>query len=180
MGKLKVDHRLRAGLGGCITAFQELADKYELAAVVIATKKWRRIGAGGGLDQSQDVLPITTGCWPARSTGNRYPGTDSQNHTVAAAAAGPETRYSGKTVGPPTNRRWPPRSYRLCGIKMMIAENYRYSEEFNLIRKLLAEKKIGEPSFIHHHVLFPANGERYLAATEWQHPRIGDLWMRHP
>ena len=37
----------------------------------------------------------------------------------------------------------------LYGIKMMIAENYRYSEEFNLIRKLVAEKKIGETGLLH-------------------------------
>jgi predicted dehydrogenase len=38
-----------------------------------------------------------------------------------------------------------PRQY---GIQMMIAENFRYSEEFNLLRDLIQQRKMGEPVFL--------------------------------
>lgn len=187
MGKLKV------GIIGCglawerlhYPAFQELADKYELAAVCdrhqeVAEDWGRRLG----LDQSRDVftdyhrmlarpdLQVIDILVPIP-----------QNHTVAAAAAragkhvilekplGATYEQAVATMELPA----------LYGIKMMIAENYRYSEEFNLIRKLLAEKKIGEPVFFIHHrsSCFPCKMEKdTFAATEWrQHPAYpgGDL-----
>ena len=72
----------------------------------------------------------------------------------------------------------------LYGIKMMIAENYRYSEEYNLIRKLVQEKKVGETVFFiaHRSSCFPCGMTKdTFAATEWrQHPQYpGEIfWMR--
>ena len=60
------------------------------------------------------------------------------------------------------------------GIKMMIAENYRYSEEFNLIRDLVRTKRVGDPVFFVNHSTscFPcAMSKNTFSATEWrQHP----------
>lgn len=60
------------------------------------------------------------------------------------------------------------------GIKMMIAENYRYSEEFNLIRKLVTEEKLGPPVFFIYNSTncFPcAMKKNTFSAKEWrQHP----------
>jgi len=64
-----------------------------------------------------------------------------------------------------------PRRY---GVPIMIAENYRYSEEINIIRDLIRQKKIGEPVyFIHNRVTcFPEDMlKNEFARTEWrQHP----------
>ncbi len=64
-----------------------------------------------------------------------------------------------------------PRRY---GVPIMIAENYRYSEEINIIRDMVREKKIGEPVyFINNRVTcFPEEMlKNNFARTEWrQHP----------
>jgi Predicted dehydrogenases and related proteins len=67
------------------------------------------------------------------------------------------------------------------GIPMMVAENYRYSEEFNILRDLVQQKKIGNPVyFIYQNTsCFPcAMIKDTFSATEWrQHPAYpgGDL-----
>jgi predicted dehydrogenase len=67
------------------------------------------------------------------------------------------------------------------GIPMMIAENYRYSEEFNILRDLVRQKKIGDAVyFIYQNTnCFPcAMTKDTFSATEWrQHPAYpgGDI-----
>lgn len=71
-----------------------------------------------------------------------------------------------------------PRRY---GIQMMIAENFRYSEEFNLLRDLVQQKRLGQPVFFicHSTSCFPcAMTKNTFSATEWrQHPAYpgGDI-----
>ena len=185
--------RLKVGIIGCglawerlhYPAFQELADKYELVAVCdrhqeVAEDWGRRLG----LDPARDVftdyrqmlerpdLQVVDILVPIP-----------QNHAVAeeVARAGKHIileKPLGATYEQAVATTELPYLYQ---IKMMIAENYRYSEEFNLIRKLLAEKKIGEPVFFIYHSssCFPcAMGKDTFAATEWrQHPAYpgGDL-----
>ncbi len=64
-----------------------------------------------------------------------------------------------------------PRKY---GIPIMIAENYRYNEEVDLIRDMLRTEKVGKPVyFIQNRVMnFPKDMlENKFAAKEWrQHP----------
>ena len=64
-----------------------------------------------------------------------------------------------------------PRRY---GVPIMIAENYRYSEEINIIRDLVREKRIGEPVyFINNRVTcFPEDTlQDSFARTDWRrHP----------
>lgn len=64
-----------------------------------------------------------------------------------------------------------PRQY---GVPVMVAENFRYSEEYNIIRDLVRQKRIGEPIYaIHHNAsCFPCSMMKdTFAATEWrQHP----------
>ena len=67
------------------------------------------------------------------------------------------------------------------GIKLMIAENYRYSDEFNILRKLITEEKLGPPVFFVYHntSCFPcAMKKNTYSAKEWrQHPAYpgGDI-----
>lgn len=65
---------------------------------------------------------------------------------------------------------------RRFGVPVMIAENYRYNEEINLIRDLIRERKAGAPVyFIHNRVMdFPADMvQDKFAAKEWrQHPNF--------
>lgn len=67
------------------------------------------------------------------------------------------------------------------GIKAMIAENYRYNEENNILRDLIANKEIGDVIyFIRNDVAcFPCQmTQNTFAATEWrQHPEYkgGDI-----
>jgi predicted dehydrogenase len=65
---------------------------------------------------------------------------------------------------------------RRFGVPIMIAENYRYNEEINMIRDMVMEKKVGEPVyFIHNRVVdFSQDmlGDKF-AAREWrQHPEF--------
>lgn len=61
-------------------------------------------------------------------------------------------------------------------IPILIAENYRYSEEFNIIRDLVREKAIGETKYFifHRAVDFPEDMLKdSFAAKEWrQHPEF--------
>lgn len=60
------------------------------------------------------------------------------------------------------------------GVKVMVAENFRYDEENVLIKNLIADHRIGNP------VYFIDNN-----VTEFQHDMLGDtfaraVWRRHP
>lgn len=64
-----------------------------------------------------------------------------------------------------------PRKY---GVPILVAENYRYSEEYNKLRDLVQEKAIGEPVYViaHNASCFLCSMTKdTFAATEWrQHP----------
>src|SRR5690606_4157200 len=66
-----------------------------------------------------------------------------------------------------------PRNYK---VPIMIAENYRYAEETNLIRDLVRTNAVGDTYyFIYNRVMdFPQDMEKdTFAATEWrQHPEF--------
>ncbi|HBG15807.1 MAG TPA: oxidoreductase [Firmicutes bacterium] len=166
-------------------AYQELTDQYEVAAVCDHNREvvedW---GQRLGLDLSKDVftdyrqmlrrpdLQVIDIMVPIP-----------QNHQVAEEVArsgkniilekplGATYEQAVATTELPT----------LHGIKMMIAENYRYSEEFNLLRQLVQEKKIGDAIFFIYHSTscFPCGMVKdTFYATEWrQHPeyRGGDI-----
>ncbi|HEX2954954.1 MAG TPA: Gfo/Idh/MocA family oxidoreductase [Bacillota bacterium] len=59
-------------------------------------------------------------------------------------------------------------------VPVMVAENFRYSEEYNSLRDLVRQKRIGEPIYVIHHnaSCFPCSMTKdTFAATEWrQHP----------
>lgn len=166
-------------------AFQELADKYQIGAVCDrnreAAEEWgRRLG----LNPEQDVytdyhqmvertdLHVIDVLVPI-----------ARNHQVAE-----EVARSGKNIilEKPLGATYEQAIATtelpyMHGIKMMIAENYRYSEEFNLLRQLVQEKKIGDALFFIYHSTscFPcAMVKDTFSATEWrQHPdyRGGDI-----
>lgn len=166
-------------------AFQELTEEYEIRALCDLDQKlaedW---GRKLGLDLKRDIytdyrsmiqrkdLQIIDILTPI-----------AQNHPVAevAARSGKSLileKPMGATYEQALATRGLPHRY---GIMMMIAENYRYSEEFNLIRGLIQDKKVGEPIFFiyQHTSCFPcAMTKDIFSATEWrQHPSYpgGDL-----
>ena len=166
-------------------AFQELPEKYEIGAVCDrnreAAEEWgRRLGLHLEQDVYQDYHRMLARK-DLHAVDILVPIPD--NHEVAEAAA-----RSGKHIilEKPLGATYEQAvattelPYRY-GIKMMIAENYRYSEEFNLVRRLVQEKKIGEAIFFIYHSTscFPcAMDKDTFSATEWrQHPnyRGGDI-----
>ncbi|NLM36535.1 MAG: Gfo/Idh/MocA family oxidoreductase [Firmicutes bacterium] len=185
--------KLRTGIIGCglawerlhYPALRELTDQYEVAAVCdqkreVAEEWGRRLGLDPSLDVFTDYrrmlerpdLQVIDILVPIP-----------YNHAVAeeAARAGKHVileKPLGATYEQAVATTELPYRY---GMKMMIAENYRYSEEFNIIRRLVAEKKVGAPVFFIYHSsnCFPCAMEKNtFAATEWrQHPQYpgGDL-----
>lgn len=158
-------------------AFQELADRFEIRAVCDVNREraetWgRKLGLPpediftdyhallGRADlQAVDIIvPIAL------------------NHRVAAAAvrAGKAVILE-KPMGATYQEALATRDLSAAyGIPLLVAENYRYSEEFNLIRDLIRTEKIGRPVFFIYHTTscFPcAMKEDTFAAKEWrQHP----------
>lgn len=159
-------------------AFKELADKYEIAALCDVDRSrvesWgRRLGLNIQRDvftdyyamlerQDLDVIDILVPI--------------SGNHPVAEVVA-----KTGKAVilekpmGATIEQALATKKiYERYGSKILIAENYRYSEEFNLIKKLVQEKRVGNPVFFIYHntSCFPcAMTKDTFSATEWrQHP----------
>lgn len=58
------------------------------------------------------------------------------------------------------------------GIPILIAENYRYNEEVQMIRNLLQEKRVGDPVFFIQHRVMNTPEEMLknkFAAKEWRH-----------
>lgn len=186
-------NKVKVGIIGCglawerlhYPAFQELADQYEIAAVCDrhqeVAEDW---GHRLGLDREKDVFTdyrrmLERSDLQVIDIMVPIP----QNHRVAEEAACARKNIIlekplGATYEEAVATTELPYRY---GIKMMIAENYRYSEEFNLIRRLVTEKKVGEPVFFiaHRSSCFPCEMTKdTFAATEWrQHPRYpgGDL-----
>ena len=166
-------------------AFRELEDKYQIAAVCdLDRNKVEEWGQRLNLDMAHDLfddfrvmverddLQIIDIMVPI-----------SQNHPVAeiVARSGKAVileKPMGATMEQAEATMGLPRRY---GIRMMIAENFRYSEEFNMIRNLITTKKVGEPVFFLYHntSCFPcAMTKNTFSATEWrQHPEYpgGDI-----
>ena len=165
-------------------AFEELSDRYEIRAVCdLNRERAESWGQKLGL-QPEDIftdyhallerddiqvvdviVPITL------------------NHRVAAAAA--QARKAvilEKPMGATFKEALATKD--LSGayeIPLMVAENYRYSEEFNLIRDFIRTEKLGPPVFFIYHTTscFPcAMKKANFAAKEWrQHPEYpgGDI-----
>lgn len=159
-------------------AFQELADRYEITALCDVDRS-RAEGWGSrlGLNIQRDVftdfyamlerpdlqvidilVPIT------------------ENHPVGEVAA-----KTGKAVilekpmGATLEQALATKQiYERYDTKILIAENYRYSEEFNSIKDLVREKRVGSPVFFIYNSAscFPcAMTKDTFSATEWrQHP----------
>lgn len=167
-------------------AFQELSDRYQIGAIcdtdLERAKEWgRRLGLNVSKDVFSDCqvmveredLQVIDIMVPI-----------AKNHSVAemVARTGKDIileKPMGATLEQAMSTRELPRRY---GVKMMIAENYRYSDEFNLLRNLVAEKRIGEPVFFIYHntSCFPCAMVKSdtFSAIEWrQHPAYpgGDI-----
>jgi predicted dehydrogenase len=159
-------------------AFKELADKYEIAALCDVDRglveSWgRRLGLNIQRDIFTDFYALL-----------ERPDLDvidilvpiSQNHPIGEVVA-----KTGKAVilekpmGATIEQALATKNiYERYGSKILIAENYRYSEEFNLIKNLVQEKRVGSPVFFIYHntSCFPcAITQNSFSATEWrQHP----------
>ncbi|MGD8399359.1 MAG: Gfo/Idh/MocA family oxidoreductase [Bacillota bacterium] len=164
-------------------AFQELSDYYQVAAVCdrdrFKAEKWGRILGLTAQDVYTDyreiarredlqvidiIVPIELNFKIAE--------------TVAQMNAGaPKALILEKPLAPTLEQAKAaaalPRQYR---IMMMIAENYRYNEEINLIRDLIREGQLGEVDFFQLTRVFnlPDDMEQdTFAAREWrQHPHF--------
>lgn len=166
-------------------AFQELSDRYQIGALcdtnVERAKEW---GRKLGLNLSRDIFSdcqVMIERDDLQMIDIMVP--IAKNHPVAemVARAGKAIvleKPMGASLEQAMSTRELPYRY---GIKMMIAENFRYSEEFNLLRKLMEEKRVGEPVFFIYHSTscFPcAMTKASFSATEWrQHPSYpgGDI-----
>lgn len=159
-------------------AYQELSDRYQIAALCDVDRE-RAEGWGRrlGLNLSRDIF---TDCQAMierddlRMIDIMVP--IAKNHPVAemVARAGKDIileKPMGATMEQAISTRQLPDRY---DIKMMIAENYRYSEEYNIIRDLVRQKRIGEPVFFidHSTSCFPCSMIKdTFSATDWrQHP----------
>lgn len=159
-------------------AFQELADKYVITALCDVDRSraenWgRRLGLNIQRDVFTDFYAML-----------ERPDLDvidilvpiSENHPVAEVVAKTGKavileKPMGATVEQALATK---RIYERYGSKVLIAENYRYSEEFNLIKNLVREGRVGSPVFFIYHSTscFPcAMTKDTFSATEWrQHP----------
>lgn len=155
-------------------AFKELADKYEIAALCdedeSKAKTWaERLGLAPenvytdfnrllerpDIDLVDILVPID------------------KNYVVAeAAAAAGKPVICEKPLAPTREQARAhaelPRKY---GVPVMIAENYRYNEEINIIRDLVQQEKVGKPVYFLQNrvVFFP--GDMYkntFPAKEWR------------
>jgi predicted dehydrogenase len=166
-------------------AYQELADKFQIAALCdVDQSRAAEWGQRLGLNLSQDIF---TDCQAMVERGDLQV-VDimvpiAKNHMVAEMAA-----RSGKsiilekpisaTVEQAMATFELPRRY---SIEMLIAENFRYSEEFNRIRDLIREERVGSPVYFVYNSTscFPcAMTKDTFSATEWrQHPAYpgGDI-----
>lgn len=159
-------------------AYQEMHDKFQIAAVCDEKREraefWadrfgldrgsvytshREIARRGDIDCFDIMVPIA------------------KNYTVTEEVARIARKpiICEKPLAPDADQarahRDLPEKY---GIPVMIAENYRYNEEVNIIRDMVAAKKTGDiVYFIQNRVYaFPADmNKNTFAATDWrQHP----------
>ncbi len=166
-------------------AYQELSDRYEIVALCdIDKSRAEDWGRRLGLNLDRDIY---TECQTMIERGDiqvidiMVP--ISKNHMVAEMVA-----HSGKsiilekpisaTVEQAIDTLELSRHY---GIHIMIAENYRYSDEFNIIRDLVNQQKVGSPVYFIYNSTscFPCSMTKdTFTATEWrQHPAYpgGDI-----
>ncbi len=166
-------------------AYKELADRYEISALCdVDRSRAEEWGRQLGLDINRDIYTDCQVMIDRR---------DLQiidimvpiikNHPVAemVAKTGKAVileKPMGATLEQAYATKELPNQY---GIKMLIAENYRYSEEFNIIRDLVHERKIGDPVHFTYQdtSCFPCSMIKdTFSATEWrQHPAYpgGDI-----
>lgn len=166
-------------------AYQELADRYQIAALCdVDRSRALSWGAQLGLDLNRDIF---TDYQPMMER-NDLQVIDimtpiAKNHPIAemVARSGKAIileKPMGASMDQALSTRELPERY---GIKMMIAENYRYSEEYNLIRDLVRQKRVGDTVFFidHSTSCFPCSMIKdTFSATEWrQHPSYpgGDI-----
>lgn len=159
-------------------AYQELTDKYRIAAVCdrdrSRAEEWgRRLNLRLERDVFTDFRVMIERD-DLQAIDIMVP--IAQNHAVAEVVARARKaiileKPMGATLEQARATLGLPRQY---GILMMIAENYRYSEEYNILRQLIEERKVGAPvSFVCQSTsCFPcAMRKNTFAATEWrQHP----------
>lgn len=180
-------HKIRLGVIGTSLAFerlhypalQELNDKYEIAAICdrnpAKVEKWRQIlnlDPGDAYTDFREMLK--------RADVDAFdiivPIESNFTVTEAAAKTG-KPIICEKPLAPTKEQaeaaRNLPRKYK---VPIMIAENYRYAEETNLIRDLVRTNAVGDTYyFIYNRVIdFPQDMEKdTFAATEWrQHPEF--------
>ncbi len=166
-------------------AFQELNNEYQIVALcdvdLMKAEKW---GLRLGLDLQKDIF---TDC-QAMIERDDIQVVDimvpiAKNHLVAemVARSGKAVileKPMGATIDQAIGTCELPSKY---GIKLMVAENFRYSEEFGILYNLINTKKIGEVVFFINHSTscFPcAMTKNTFSATEWrQHPAYpgGDI-----
>lgn len=189
MGEYVMD-KLKVGIIGTGLAFarlhypayQELADKYEIVALCDSepdkTRPWaERLGLGGN-NVYTDYRPML---WRGDINVFDIMVPIEHNFRVTEDVARAIAHQPGRAIicekplaaGYEQARTHAelPRRY---GVPIMIAENYRYSEEINIIRDLVGQKRIGDTVyFIHNRVTcFPENMQKNkFAREEWrQHP----------
>lgn len=164
-------------------AYQKLADRYEIAALCDVVQEKARKWAGR-LNLSQDcvytdyqgllsrddldvvdiMVPIELNYKITEAVAKRLTGR--RRGIICEKPLAPDMSQAGEA-------RELARKYNL---PIMIAENFRYSEEHNLIRDLVRTRRVGDVYyFIQNHVVdFPAEmpGDKF-AARDWrQHPEF--------
>lgn len=166
-------------------AYQELSERYEIRALCdVDRERAEKWGQRLGLDLQRDIY---TDCQMMIGR-NDLEVIDImvpiiKNHPVAEMVARAKKsiileKPMGATLDQAMATKDLPNYY---GIKMMVAENYRYSEEFNILRDLIRQKRVGDPVFFVYHntSCFPcAMTKDAFSATEWrQHPAYpgGDI-----
>ncbi len=165
-------------------AYQELADKFEIAAVCDPERekaeKWASQLGLGGNDVYTDYRPML---WREDINVFDIMVPIEHNFMVSENVAKAIAYRPGKAIiceKPMAASYESARAFaeipRRYGIPVMIAENYRYNEEINMIRAMVHEKKVGDAVyFIQNRVVF-FPGDMYqdkFPRAEWrQHPEF--------
>ncbi len=176
--------RLRMGIIGAgmaleklhYPAYQELADKYQIVALADVDPDKARLWAGKlGLDPEKDAYGDYREMMK-RSDVDAFdimvPITDNFEVADVVAKAGKPIILE-KPLAPT------PEQARACaalpgkhGIPVMIAENFRYNEEVDMIRDMIRTEKVGKPVYFMQNrvVFFPGDMAQKdkFPATEWR------------
>ncbi len=163
-------------------AYQELANKYEIAAIcdpdMEKTNRWAAELGLGGDNIYTDYRPLL---WREDINVFDIMVPIEHNYRVSEDVAKAIAHRPGKAIvceKPLASTYEQAKDFakmpRRYGIPVMIAENYRYNEEIDLIRDMVRRKKVGDPVYFMQNrvVFFP--GDMYkdkFPRTEWrQHP----------